>query len=209
MMNITRAIQSGRNSKRRIAMKLFGVTLTTLAILTLIAGCTGNTPVTSQAADIAGFVVKGSFDRLWSGRPPMEIVDGNYVWKDVVENTNFHGDLEGTSVQKVNMVVHAIVTRPNTGGHDYISAQITAGTFTGTVNGKKGNFSYTGLINGGWEWYDSSVNPVNYGGNEEYTIVSGTGELSDLRGTFGGSIGQDQNNSISPGYYIGTLRFEE
>ena len=209
MMNITLAIESGRNRKRRITMKLFGVILSTLAIFTLVAGCIGNTPATSKTEN-ADFIVKGILERLWADRPPYETVNGNWVWKDIVEtSTYFDGDLEGTSVQKVTQEVNPKIVKPNIAGIDYVSIHIE-GTFTGTVKGKSGTFSYTGIILGGNEFKGTATPTTGYFREEHYTIINGTSELSNLCGTFGGTVWCFKGSaSQSGGSYVGTLRFKD
>jgi len=116
--------------------------------------------------------------------------------KLILEGTNYydvHGTLEGTFVLEFTVVVDEA-----TGSF----TQEGQGTFTGTVKGKSGSLAYNTVGTG-------QVGPMGESGvaaNEE-TIISGTGELANLRGSWHTEHQWDKDGiSIT---YSGTLRFEE
>jgi hypothetical protein len=118
--------------------------------------------------------------------------------KIILEGTNyydFHGTLEGTTVLEYTVVVDEA-----TGSF----TQEGQGTFTGTVKGKSGSHVYntvgTGQVTVGSEG-ESGV------ATTEETIVSGTGELANLRGNLIEECQWDNNGmSIT---YSGTCWFEK
>jgi hypothetical protein len=118
--------------------------------------------------------------------------------KVILEGTNYYdvnGTLEGTTVLEYTVVVDEA-----TGSF----TQEGQGTFTGTVKGKSGSHVYntvgTGQVEVGLEG-ESGV------ATTEETIISGTGGLTNLRGSLHEECQWDKNGmSIT---YSGTLRFEE
>ena len=114
----------------------------------------------------------------------------------ILEGTNyydFHGTLEGTAVLEYTVVVDLA-----TGSF----TQEGQGTFTGTVEGKSGSYVYntvgTGQVG---EMGESGV------ATTEETIVSGTGGLTNLRGSLHEEHQWDENGMTST--YSGTCCFEE
>ena len=113
------------------------------------------------------------------------------------ENTNYfdvHGTLEGTIVHEYTMVI------------DLASGSFTTegqGTFTGTVNGKSGSYVYSAAASGQF------TSPTGESGvsTAEITIISGTGELANLRGSLHLELSFDTTGMT--GTYSGTYRFEE
>jgi len=74
------------------------------------------------------------------------------------------------------------------------------GLFTGTVNGKKGTFAFTAVINGQF------ISETRGGMTSRLTIVNGTDELTKLRGEINVNIYIDA--TATKGTYSGILSFE-
>ena len=113
------------------------------------------------------------------------------------KNTSYydvHGTLEGTVVVEYTLVVDLAT------GSLTIEGQ---GTFTGTVKGKSGSFVYNTVGSG------QSTSPMGESGvlTSEETIISGTGGLTNLRGSSHFEHQWDKDGTSST--YSGTLRFEE
>jgi len=113
------------------------------------------------------------------------------------KNTDYwdiHGTLEGTAVAEYTMVIYI------NAGTFTLAGQ---GTFTGTVNGKSGSFVY---ITVGFGQFTSLSGDAGVITTDE-SIISGTGELANLRGGSHSESEFDANGST--GTYSGTCWFEE
>ena len=166
-------------------MKKIFMALVILVICVLVAGCGESGP----------FETSGTMELTQEIQEPPKPENG----KVILEGTNYydvHGSLEGTAVLEFTVVVDMA-----TGSF----TQEGQGTFTGTVKGKSGSFVYntvgTGQVEIGPTHGESGV------ATTEETIISGTGELANLRGS---SLSEHQwdNDGMSI-TYSGTLRFEE
>jgi hypothetical protein len=168
--------------KRIIAVLVVVVLLAVIVPAGL--GCT-ETPSEFEVSGIMELTQENSVPKIENG-------------KIILEGTNyydFHGTLEGTTVLEYTVVVDQA-----TGSF----TQEGQGTFTGTVKGKSGSHVYntvgTGQVQVGSEG-ESGV------ATTEETIVSGTGGLTNLRGSLIEECQWDKNGMSTT--YSGTLRFEE
>jgi ketosteroid isomerase-like protein len=140
------------------------------------------------------FEVSGTMELTQEITDPPKIENG----KLILEGTNYydvHGTLEGTTTLDYTVVVDEA-----TGSF----TQEGQGTFTGTVKGKSGSYVYntvgTGQVEVGLEG-ESGVSTT------EETIISGTGDLANLRGSLHEEHQWDENGiSIT---YSGMCLFEE
>lgn len=118
--------------------------------------------------------------------------------KLILEGTNYydvHGTLEGTAVIEYTVVVDLA-----TGSF----TQEGQGTFTGTVKGKSGSYVYNTVGSGQVSAEAEGESGV---ATTEETIISGTGDLTKLRGSLHEEHQWDENGlSIT---YSGTCWFEE
>lgn len=141
------------------------------------------------------FEVSGTmeqFDALVDPNPEME--NGKMTLEGNTFSFDVHGTLEGTFVTEYTMVIDLA------SGSYTIEGQ---GTFTGEVEGKSG--SYVCNIVGSGQF----TSPGEAGeGTAEQTIISGTGELANLRGSLHGESRFDKETGMTS-TYSGTLRFEE
>jgi hypothetical protein len=115
--------------------------------------------------------------------------------KTVSEDTvyfDYHGTLEGKIVFKWHMEVGMVDGKITVTGE---------GTFTGTVDGQAGTFTFTDNTTGQMLSMTAGV------GAGRYTIVSGTGALSNLRGVI--YAGWSFEGNIGQGTYTGRLNFEQ
>jgi hypothetical protein len=113
------------------------------------------------------------------------------------ENTGYfdvHGTLEGTIVFEFVMVVDTTTGKFTIDG---------LGTFTGEVEGKSGSYVYSAAGSGHF------TSPTGESGEitGEHTIISGTGELANLRGSLHTENRFDKTGMTET--YSGTCRFEE
>ena len=158
------------------------IALVILVICVLFAGCGEPGP----------FETSGTMELTEEIREPPKTENGKYI----LEYTNYydvHGTLEGTIVLEGTVV------------SDVETGSFTSegqGTFTGTVKGKSGSFVYNTVGSG-------QVGPMGESGvaTSEETIISGTGELANLRGSLHAEHQWDKDGiSIT---YSGTCWFEE
>jgi hypothetical protein len=159
------------------------IALVILAICILFAGCGEPGP----------FETSGTMELTTQEiREPPKTENG----EEILEGTSYydvHGTLEGTAVLEYTVVVDSA-----TGSF----TQEGQGTFTGTVKGKSGSYVYNTVGSG-------QVGPMGESGvaTTEETIISGTGELANLRGSLHEEHQWDKDGmSIT---YSGTLRFGE
>jgi hypothetical protein len=114
-------------------------------------------------------------------------LEGNILYFDV------HGTMEGVLVFDYIGVIDTTTGKLTIDG---------LGTFTGTVNGKSGSYFCSTASSG------QITIPGEAGETTgEQTIISGTGELANLRGSLHGENSFDKTGMT--GTYSGTLRFEE
>jgi hypothetical protein len=113
---------------------------------------------------------------------------GNTAYFDV------HGTQEGTIVLENTMVIDLA------SGSYTIEGQ---GTFTGTVKGKSGSYDLSAAGSGQF----TSPMGASGEGTGEITIISGTGELANLRGSLHTELKFDNTGRTET--YSGTLRFEK
>lgn len=195
--------------------KLVAIILAILAVLTLVAGCsrppavsteeTGTpvapapvpapspapTPAPAPTSTPAPFI----FEISGSTEMDNKVIDSAATENDkYVEKGTRHfiwsGTLEGESVNKYSVEM------------DWGSGKLkeTAnGTFTGTVNGKKGTFTFEEFANGYMLSINSGIGAVSL------NIVSGTGELNDLRGVISTIASFEASRCGGP--YSGMLGF--
>jgi hypothetical protein len=132
-----------------------------------------------------------SFASLEDPNPEMEngkmTLEGNTLY------FNVHGTQEGVIVFDYIMVIDTTTGKFTVDG---------MGTFTGTVNGKSGSYFSSTASSGQWTIPGEAGETTG-----ENTIISGTGELANLRGSFHGEHRFDETGMT--GTYSGTLRFEE
>ena len=113
----------------------------------------------------------------------MRLADGNTI-VTMIETESLAGDLIGTAVAEVREVIHA---------SGRVEGQALS-TITGTAMGKSGTVVLRYVMTG------------TYGGtfSGEWVILSGTGDLANLRGQ--GSVTAD--TSAGTGTYSGQIHFE-
>lgn len=160
------------------------IALVILVICVLFAGCGEPGP----------FETSGTMELTQENPDPNPKIENGKMTLE--ENTNyydFHGTLEGTAVLEYTLVVDLATGSFTTEGQ---------GTFTGTVKGKSGSFVYNTVSSGqAKEMGESGV------ATTEETIISGTGGLTNLRGSLHSEHQWDKNGiSIT---YSGTYWFEE
>jgi hypothetical protein len=112
------------------------------------------------------------------------------------KNTGYwdaHGTLEGTFVAEYTMVVDQF-------GKFTMEGQ---GTFTGKVKGKSGSFVYS-IVGSGQ--FTSPTGESGWSTSYE-TIISGTGDLANLRGSSHSEYKLDKG--AATGTYSGMCRFEK
>lgn len=183
--------------------KLVAIILAILAVLALAAGCsrppavsteetgTPATPAPAPTSTPAPFI----FEISGSTEMDNKVIDSATTEYDkYVEKGTRHfiwsGTLEGESVNKYSVEM------------DWGSGKLkeTAnGTFTGTVNGKNGTFTFEESANGHMLSIDSGIGAVSL------NIVSGTGELNDLRGVISCIASFEASRGGGP--YSGMLGF--
>jgi len=110
---------------------------------------------------------------------------------------DFDGDLDGIATMHFVILSHGSCDEAVPGA---LKSELTAeGSFTGTVLGKDGGFTFDYK---GKEW---PAGPGEQSVKVKYTVTSGSGELKDLRGKFDVSyvMGDDFDS------YDGKLYFED
>jgi hypothetical protein len=191
--------------------KLVALILAILAVLALAAGCsrppavsteeTGTpvapapapapTPAPASTSTPDPFI----FEISGSNEMDNQVIDSamrenaKYVQKGT-RHYIWSGTLEGESVNKYSVEIAQGSGKLKESGN---------GTFTGTVNGKKGTFTFEDSANGYMLSFDSGIVVVSL------NIVSGTGELSDLRGVISSIASFDTSRCGGP--YSGMLGF--
>jgi hypothetical protein len=202
--------------------KLILTMLAILAVLALAAGCSKHeaeaplaastpeatvtstptatittTPTPSQPAPVnttttvspSSFKVSGTNHQTSNIKNSEKTENGQYSEQGSVHLV-WQGDLEGDSDESYDLEI---------GVADGKIAGSGEGTFEGTVKGKNGTFTYNSSTSG--QMFSADTGAMTH----TCTIVSGTGELSDLKGTFTASelFGPDATDSS----YTGTLSF--
>jgi hypothetical protein len=140
------------------------------------------------------FEVSGTMEVIKSLIDPNPKIE-NSEW--TLRNTEYwevHGGLEGMLVFDFIIVVDITTVKFTIDG---------VGTFTGEVEGRSGSYVYSTVGSGQF------TSPTGESGTVtgENTIISGTGELANLRGSLHSEFKFDKNGVT--GTYSGTLRFGE
>jgi sugar lactone lactonase YvrE len=149
-------------------------------------------PRVPEPQTTTGFKVSGAVVSNGDTRPDSSIAtNGIWIWQYNAASNDYHGGLEG-----IDLCVCTIKCDTNAG----IYAGSGEGTFTGTVNGKKGNFTYSFTCWGNFLTSDSGI------GTYHYIILSGTEELKDIHGTITYIA---QFSSKTQGTYSGMLSFDK
>jgi len=160
------------------------IALVILVICVLFAGCGEPGP----------FETSGTMEQTQANMDPNpKTENGKEIFEKCTTYYNVHGTLEGTAMIESKVIVDPATGSCTTEGQ---------GTFTGTVKGKSGSFVYNTVGSG-------QVGPMGESGmiTSEETIISGTGELANLRGSSHTEHQWDKNGiSIT---YSGTCWFEE
>jgi hypothetical protein len=126
--------------------------------------------------------------------PNPEMENGKITFEGNTYFFDVHGTLEGVIVADSIMVI------------DTTTGTLTIdlmGTFTGEVDGKSGSYYYSAAGNGHFTSPTGDTGEIN----GEHNIISGTGELANLRGTLHAVNIFDETGMNET--YSGTLRFEE
>jgi len=168
-------------------MKRIITLLVVVALLAVIVpaglGCT-ETP--------SEFEASGTMETIAYLEDPNPKIENSELTMRNTQSWEFHGSQEGVSVTD-----YIIVFDTTTGSYTIDGM----GTFTGTVNGKSGSH-FCNIAGSG-----QLTSPTTSEGTSESTIISGTGELANLRGSLHGEFRSDETGMT--GTYSGTLRFEE
>jgi hypothetical protein len=189
-------------------MKKYLAILTALVIAAILAaGCSGTestAPLAASPAETATsspvvavtstpspetFQVNGTVEGLGGEVQSQDVANGIETIK-ITDRCAYHEDLEGELATDYTLKVDFA---------DMGFTQEGEAVFTGTVGGKEGTF--TAKVNS----FGQATGPFVGAAIRTYTIVSGTGALSDLRGVI---IGQDEfDQDKLAGTYSGKLRF--
>ena len=169
-----------------------GTTAVTQPSTTTLPVTTSQTTATTPPTTVGNERIEatGTFNRSThtfntsQGEGGVTIIEG-------ADHLEFLGTLDGTWANRYILKVDPT-------GKISMTADIT---FTGTVDGKEGQFTATEVATG--QMY--SVNSGTMSGRT--TIVDGTGELADLRGEINGNATFDAEGLR--GTYTGELYFEE
>jgi hypothetical protein len=141
-------------------------------------------PPGGSGAAVSGTVVQTDINQVISGED-MISVEGTL-------RHEYHGGIEGAFNMTFKRLINAKTGQLNAEEE---------GTFTGTVEGKAGTFTFKST---GWgQWFTRTTGIQTY----TYTIVSGTGELERLRGTVTTNV--TANEGKVDGKYTGTITFEK
>jgi hypothetical protein len=153
-------------------------------------GCAG----TPSEFEVSGNwrAVMGAEEVAWEVGPPAWDIPG--PWKCYTTDAyTYEGPFEGTSVIGYSTVILEDGSFTGEGEE----------TFTGKVNGKEGTLFWTFTYKDAYE----ICTPGNHCYRATYTIISGTGELAKLRGTF--EIEAIKKMNLWRGTYSGTCWFEK
>jgi|WetSurMetagenome_2_1015567.scaffolds.fasta_scaffold59098_3 sugar lactone lactonase YvrE len=157
-------------------------------------------PGIPSAKSAVGLIVSGYIVDNGDTRPDSDTAyDGinTYVYQAAREE--FHGDLEGTTTA-LHTVKHVVIDGSYTGFGE--------GTFTGTVNNKKGTFTFSYTA---WGNFLGEVSGI---GTYHIIINGGTEELQGIQGTITwiSHFGDDNklgNGLYDVGTYTGRINFEK
>jgi hypothetical protein len=127
--------------------------------------------------------------------PNPEMENGKITFEGSTYFFDVHGTLEGV------IVVDGIMVIDTTTG---ILTMDAIGTFTGEVDGKSGSYFYSAAGTGHFTSPTGDAGEIT----GEHTIISGTGELVNLRGSLHVENTFDKTTGMTE-TYSGTLRFEE
>lgn len=140
------------------------------------------------------FEVSGTMEMIKSITDPNPKIE-NFEWTGrITDYWDIHGSLEGTYVIDYTMVADTMNGKFTIDG---------VGTFTGKVKGKSGSFIYDTVGSG---QFTSPTAESGWCAAEE-TIIRGTGELANLRGT--SHLEYKIYNNIATATYSSTFRFGE
>jgi para-nitrobenzyl esterase len=149
------------------------------------------TPTTPEG-QTSGFEVSGTVEQtelIYDAEPVTEngkwMGQGTSIW-DVTGT--MEGTFERTWYTEIELAIGRVLTESET-------------TFTGTVDGKQGSFITRDIATGQMYSSDSGFK------TNVAEIISGTGELANLRGTI--TIETNLSSSGEKGTYSGTLYFED
>jgi sugar lactone lactonase YvrE len=145
----------------------------------------------TSTGPVSGFKVSGTIQLVDQVIDSSESAGSLVIEKGTVY-LEYHGTLEGTVVKKYTLEVNVA---------NYQITGTATETFTGTVNGKAGTLTWEDTISGQITGIDMGVF------FEINTIISGTGELSNLRGVIYGN--ESFGFAGARGLYWGVLEFEE
>jgi hypothetical protein len=171
--------------------------ITVLVVAVLLAvimpaglGCTG----TPSEFEVSGNwrAVMGAKEVTWETEQPSWGTPA--PWKCYTTDAyTYEGPFEGTSVVGYSTVIQ----------EDFSFTGEGEETFTGKVDGKEGTLFWTFTQK---DAYDI-CSPGEHGYRATYTIISGTGELAKLRGTF--EVEAINKSHLWRGTYSGTCWFEK
>jgi hypothetical protein len=173
--------------ERRIMISALIVVMLLIGLVPAVLGC---------AEPPAEFEAGGTMERTEAITDPNpEMENGKMILDGITYCFDVRGTLEGTSVlEDATMVI------------DLASGTFTVegqGTFTGTVQGKSGSYVFNAVASG---QFTSPMGETGEG-TGEHTIISGTGELANLRGSLQAENKWDKTGMTET--YSGTLRFEK
>jgi hypothetical protein len=170
-------------SKVKSGFSLIAPTKEPVPVLTPTPPSSTQPPGGSGVA-VSGTVVQTEINQVMSGEDMISVTG--------TLRHEYHGAIEGTFNITFKRLVNAKTGQLNAEEE---------GTFTGTVDGKAGTFTFKST---GWgQWFTRTTGIQTY----TYTIVSGTGELARLRGTITANI--TANEGKVDGKYAGTITFEK
>ena len=172
--------------KRLIITSALMVAMLLIGLVLAGPGCT-KTPSEFEASGTIEMT-----EKLMDSNPETE--NGKMTYEGNTAHSDVHGTQEGTIVIENTMVI------------DLASGSYTMegqGTFTGTVKGKSGSYVFSSVASGQF----TSPMGASGEGTGEITIISGTDELTNLRGSLHVEHRFDETGRTET--YSGTLRFEE
>ncbi len=175
--------------------KLFTILTVALLITVIIpAAFSCSKPAAEVAESPSEFELSGTMETIKSLTDPNPKIE-NFIW--IGRNTEYwevHGGLEGRLAYDDVMEVDTLTGKFTTNG---------VGTFTGEVEGKSGSYVFSSVGSGQF----TSLTGESGTATSENTIISGTGELANLRGSLHSESKFDKNGTT--GSYSGTCRFVE
>ena len=148
--------------------------------------------IAAQPEQTSSSIVRGTFEPTKSVQDsPPKMENGTWVG-EVITYQDFHGTLEGKVVTKTTVEI---------GLADRQFTSDVEGTFTGTINGKQGSFTFmAGEYGQMFTEYSGALTC-------KFIIINSDGELSGLNGNINTRLSFDLA-SIA-GEYWGTLNFEK